>query len=273
MENRDLLLELAKHLRPNEIAKLACLNRETNRLVSQEMVWKNMYEHNFCEHLDYYQTYQENFKLAWSWLHPRTEYSIMLTAYDDELPIYSPLCVFNTTNIEYILDNLGEISQSDKYYYLVHEYGIPSFDDMTRAQITRTFQEKFVLKSVPVYEYPEGGGEAMKKVFCFYYYNQNGCKCYGCFLGADREEILKILAFILNIDDKIVGEKCEGIFFDNSDPRPEYVEIYPEITNRLRNRCIAADDIKYIVDLPLEFDQGVYRLRKVLFCDVGQDKN
>ena len=51
MFTQDLMIELTKYLDINDLGKLAQINRTLNRLMKEEIVWKNLYYNNFSMRL------------------------------------------------------------------------------------------------------------------------------------------------------------------------------------------------------------------------------
>lgn len=239
MWTQDILIELTRHLNVKDIVNLAQVNKKSNRLMLHELIWQEMFPKCFFSRIVLYETYFENFKLAWKLLHP-LKYSALVAKVENE---YIPLYVFSGTNRDLIADKIIEIYNSEPEPEPKPEHGYWSFNYCINEALMRTFKSIYLrlqdcnrklhdltreevkkmlntphshlsLEPIPIYEHPGRTEEMTKEIMCFYHNDAvkfigggwvHTFMGYRCFLGTtSREEILSMLVYLLNEDDTIV---------------------------------------------------------------------
>ncbi len=272
MFNRDTVIELSKHLSLNDMVNLSCLDKEMNRLSQQDLVWENMYWENFTKPINYYDTYRGNFQLAWKLFHP-SEYLILLRYSDDD---YQPLCIFNTVSMELAIDKIIEIynsginSELNKSLNMVLFYKRETSKiynikkDQLETKINKWAHTYLALISIPVYEYPGEPNET--SINCFYYTGEQNFKEYGCFIGSEnRDEIIDIIGWLLNASDEFLGN--DNIFCkeDEDESKKEFKD---EFCEKILDRAVDNEDIQYLLDHHVTYDEGIFILKEIPFYKV-----
>ena len=272
MFNRDMLLELLKHLDLTDVANLASLNKEMNRLSQHDLIWEKIYSKKFSNEIDYYDTYRDNFQLAWKLLHPKY-YSILLIYGDD---YYQPLGIFNTRSTDLVVDKIWELYNSGRVPELnksinmailrkppttkIYELG---FEELA-ASINKRDHTYLALLDIRVYEYPGEPNES--SIFCFYYSGEQQFNGYGCFTGNDsREEVIDIIGWLLNETDEFMGRDK---IFCREDENEEEKEFKDEFCDKYISQEVENEDIEYLLDHSVEYDEGIFILKALPFYQV-----
>lgn len=275
MFNRDIIIELSKHLDPKNVANLACLNKEMNQLTQDELFWEYMCSNYSFKGIKFYETYQDNFKIAWKLFHPQ-QYSMLLIYSDD---YYRPLGVFNTTSIDLIVDKIIEIYNSGEYpefnenvnRAIMYKFGKSKIYDLKKEKlitmINRWSHKHLALETISVYPYPGNLNELEPEIICLYYTGEQSFRAYGCFLGTKkRDDIIDMIGYLLNESDEFLKD---NIFCKESDDDDDVEEEFKDnFCEKLKNRLVENEDIEYILDNEVEYDYGSFVLREIPFYKV-----
>ena len=271
MENRDTILELFKHLDLTDVANLFRLSKEMNRLSQQDLIWEKIYSKIFSNEIGYYDTYRDNFQLAWKLLHPR-EYLLLLIYRGN---YYQPLGVFDTSSIDLTVDKIWELYNSGQYPELNKSVNMAIFHERPTSKIYELDKEQLAtminkwahtylaLVSIRVYEYP--GEPNTSTIMCFYYHGGQDFKGYGCFPGSEnRDEIIDLIGWLLNESDKFMGDNI----FCREDEKEEEKEFKDEFCDKYISQEVENEDIEYLLDHSVEYDEGIFILKALPFYRV-----
>ena len=88
------------------------------------------------------------------------------------------------------------------------------------------------------------------------------------FLGSqDRDKIIDLLGFLLNEVDNFLADD-DPLFFENDysdddDDDDESYQFKTTFVRKLNNRSVENEDIKYLIDNFIDYNEGVFVLRKI----------
>lgn len=116
MDQRHTFCEIAKHLVPKDLAQLAQVcSKFSSELKENDYFWLNLYRDFFFNQINFYDTYRENFALAWKMVHPKY-YTGIYSIHDGQYGW--PILVLDTDNLDLVADKLIELYNSEQYIEL-----------------------------------------------------------------------------------------------------------------------------------------------------------
>lgn len=269
MFTRDLLLELAKHLKLTDVAKLACVNREINQLTQDEIFWQYLYRSSAFKGLDIYQTYRDKCTSGWKLLHP-LKYS-MLTIHTEDYN--APLGIFNTTDMDLIVDKIIELyySELNSEFNMNINRAIKGKYEITKEQLLSKINkpncEYLALEPIAIYDYPTDEST----LNCLYYSEEDFLEVYGCFQSTKRNHIIDMIVFLINNSDEFSKDNAfspDSDYdddYDNDDPDDddyEEAKFKKRYCEKYKNKSITTQDVEYMLD-DNGYDEGVFILKEI----------